>query len=146
MTALFGNVLIFRLNLIRSIIQALAVTSSEIMVKQIFIWNYYIFVDCCSVEYSRLSSSDPLFSIYNPDNALLIPVLTYNTSGLPVIMAARNCTNELSAGDLGPLSSIEIGQVAIYSIVCLCVVRLQELLHLAKTHKTSYNFKRVAPE
>ena len=71
MTALFGNVLIFRLNLIRSIIQALAVTSNEIMVKQIFIWNYYIFVDSCSVEYSRRSSSDPLVSIYNPDNALL---------------------------------------------------------------------------
>ena len=113
------------------------------MVKQIFIWNYYIFVDSCSVEYSRLSGSDPLLSIYNPDNALLIPVLT---SGLPVIMAARNYTNELSAGDLGPPSSTEIGQVAIYSIVWLCVVRLQELLHLAKTHKTSYNFKRVAPE
>ena len=81
MRALFGNILIFWLNLIRSIIQALAVTSNEIMVKQIFIWDYYIFVDSCSVEYSRRSSSDPLLSIYNPDNALLIPVLTYNTSG-----------------------------------------------------------------
>ena len=111
------TIIIIRLNLIRSIIQALAVTSNEIMVKQIFIWNYYIFVDTCSVEYSRLSSSDPLLSIYNPDNALLIPVLTYNTSRLPVIMAARNYTNELSAGDLGPPSSTEIGQVAIYSIV-----------------------------
>ena len=117
MTALFCNILIFRLNLTRSIIKALAVTSNEIMVKQIFIWNYYIFVDSCSVEYSRLSGSDPLLSIYNPDNALLIPVLTYNTSELPVIMAARNYTNELSARDLGPPSSTEIGQVAIYSIV-----------------------------
>ena len=82
--------LIFRLNLIRSIILALTVTSNEIMVKQIFIWSYYIFVDSCSVEYSRLSIPDPVLSIYNPDNALLIPALTYSTSGLPVIMTAKN--------------------------------------------------------
>ena len=54
------------------------------------------------------------------------------------VMAARNNTNQLSADDLGLPSSTEIGRVTIF---CYLTPRLHELLYLAKTHQTSYNYK-----
>ena len=51
------------------------------------------------------------------------------------VMAARNNTNQLSADDLGLFSSAEI------AIFCHLSPCLQELLYLAKTHRTSYNYK-----
>ena len=54
------------------------------------------------------------------------------------VMAVRNNANQLTADGLGLPSSIEIGRIAIF---CHLTPRLQELLHLAKTHQTSYSYK-----
>lgn len=54
------------------------------------------------------------------------------------VIAVRNNTNQLTTDALGLLSLIEIGQIIIFCHLNPC---LKELLHLAKTHQTSYSYK-----